>query len=108
EGIIRAVRSLSPQIILCDEIGTNDECEAIAQGLNSGVDFVVTLHSSTRRELVSKPQLRRLAQTGVFSCAVILDGAQKPCSVKEIYKMEELYNEICGACASARSVCSGW
>lgn len=107
QGILRAVRSLSPQVILCDEVGTNDECEAIMQGLNSGVSFVVTIHSGSKQELVSKPQFRRLADSGVFKYAVVLDGASNPCFVNEIYKMEELYNEIYGTHSFTCGVCSG-
>ena len=107
QGILRAVRSLSPQVILCDEVGTNDECEAIMQGLNSGVSFVVTIHSGSKQELVSKPQFKKLADSGVFKYAIILDGADKPCSVNEVYKMEELYNEIHRADSSACCVCAG-
>lgn len=105
EGILRAVRSLSPEVILCDEIGTNDECLAITQGLNSGVNFVVTLHSGSKEELLSKPQFHHLIKTGVFRYAVILDGVQNPCSVKEIYKTEEICNEIHRACVFADGVC---
>lgn len=105
EGILRAVRSLSPQVILCDEIGTNDECTAITQGLNSGVNFVVTLHSGSKEELILKPQFLHLIKTGVFKHVVILDGAQNPCSVKEIYKTEELCNEIHRTCTFADGVC---
>lgn len=107
EGIMRAVRALSPQVIICDEIGTNDECDAVAQGLNSGVSFVVTLHAGSISELVSKPQFKRLANTGVFDCVIILDGAQNPCSVKEFYKMEELHNEVRRTCSFTCGICSG-
>lgn len=111
DGILMAVRSLSPQVILCDEIGTNDECEAIMQGLNTGVNFIVTIHSGTREELSRKPQFKKLVNSGAFGYAVILDGAQKPCTVKEIYKTKELYNEIrrtdsfaCGICPVGQGV----
>ncbi len=106
EGILRAVRSLSPQVILCDEIGTSAEVEAVTQGLNSGVNFVVTIHSGSKDELVSKPQFRELINTGVFRYAVILDGAKKPCTIKEIYKTEELYNEVHRTRPAACGICS--
>jgi len=106
EGILRAVRSLSPQVILCDEIATNDECDAITQGLNSGVNFVVTLHSGTKEELASKPQFHRLVRTGVFRYAVLMEGAENPCSVKEICKTEEIYNEVRRTCVFTDGVCS--
>lgn len=103
-GILMAVRSLSPQVILCDEIGTNEECEAIMQGLNSGVSFVVTIHSGSKSELVFKPQFQKLIGSGIFKNVVVLDGASKPCDIKGIYKTEELCDEIHRTCSSACGV----
>ena len=94
EGIVRAVRALSPQIILCDEIGTVVEAQAIAQGLNSGVSFVVTVHASGVEELSLKPQFIKLAETGAFKYVVILDGASRPCVIKRICRMEDFYDEV--------------
>lgn len=37
-----ALRSLSPQVILLDELGGLDEVTALEQGLFSGVDFIAT------------------------------------------------------------------
>lgn len=56
DGIMISVRTLSPQIIVCDELGDTDEVNAVLDGLNCGVNFVLTLHCSTYEELTAKRQ----------------------------------------------------
>ena len=88
QGIIHAIRSLSPQIILFDEIGENDEIASIKQGLSSGVNFVFTVHAGTAAELSRREQIRRLYETGAFEHIVLLK--LKPFGDKEIYKIGDI------------------
>ncbi len=96
EGILLAVRSLSPQVIICDEVGTDEEIAAMEAGFNSGVSFIVSIHASTRRELLSKPQMHRLLSSGIFEKAVLLSDENRPCEIKDIFEAEDLLCEICG------------
>ena len=50
QAVQMALRTLSPQVILLDELGGLDEVTALEQGLFSGVDFVATLHAATPEE----------------------------------------------------------
>ena len=36
-GMIMAIRSLSPEVLICDEIGTEGDLEALNMAFNSGV-----------------------------------------------------------------------
>ena len=36
-----AIRSLSPEVLICDEIGTMDEIEALSMAFNSGVKMIL-------------------------------------------------------------------
>lgn len=76
EGIELATRLLSPQIIVCDELGGEDETEALLSAQHSGVLFVASVHAKTREELVRKPNVRALIQGGLFSvfCRLEWDG----------------------------------
>ena len=50
-GIEQAVRTLSPEVILLDEIGSRREAEAILGVLGCGVQTVATAHAATAEEL---------------------------------------------------------
>lgn len=93
-AITTAVKTLSPQIIACDEIATSGEVEAIRLGVNTGVRFIVTIHASNFSELVSRPQVERLLETYSFDRVVMLKGGSEPCRIKEIYDSGELRDEI--------------
>ena len=76
EGIMIGLRSFSPDIIVCDEIATDEEAAAVEAGVNSGVCFALSIHARDERELKTKPVLKRLLLTGAFSSVILLSGRQ--------------------------------
>lgn len=76
EGIMIGLRSFSPDIIICDEVSTYEETEAIISGVNSGVCFALSIHARDERELKSKPILKKLLGTGEFEKIILLSGAR--------------------------------
>jgi stage III sporulation protein AA len=93
EGILTAVRTLSPQIIICDEIGTEEEVRAVEQSLNAGVSVIASIHAGTKEELVSRRQVALLLKTGAFQNVVLLRGSGKPGEISEICMAGELLHE---------------
>ncbi len=74
EGILIGLRSFSPEIIICDEIATDEEAQAVEAGLCSGVDFVLSMHAGSEAELRTKPLLKRLLESGCFENIVLLSN----------------------------------
>ncbi len=74
EGILIGLRSFSPDIIICDEIASLAEVSAIETGLNSGVNFALSIHARDERELRAKPILKRLLVSGEFRNVVLLSA----------------------------------
>ncbi|MGN1193954.1 MAG: ATPase, T2SS/T4P/T4SS family, partial [Acutalibacteraceae bacterium] len=93
KAIMMAVRTMSPQIIALDEVGTEEEINAIEQAVNSGVRFILTVHAATYDELVTRPQIERLINTYSFDYVCLL-SADKVCEIKEIYDSREIRDEI--------------
>ncbi len=91
EAIMIALRSFSPQIIICDEVGTPQEVEAIRAGLNAGVSFIASVHASTSGDLISRPQIKELILTGAFEKVVLLSHEH---GKMNFYDAKELENEI--------------
>lgn len=92
KGIEIAVRTLSPEIIAFDEIGTCAETEVVCSGLNSGISFIMTIHCNDRKSLALRPQYRRLAEHGAADFCVFLRGTGE---IAEIISAKELENEDC-------------
>lgn len=77
EGILNAVRTLAPNVIICDEIGGEREAEAICEGLNAGVTVISTIHACNVDELYRREQFKKLLKTGAFEKVVFLkDGCR--------------------------------
>lgn len=53
-GIMTALRVMSPQIIICDEIGSEEDFKALYQASNSGVYVAASIHSADMDELKRK------------------------------------------------------
>ena len=89
DGIIQAVRTLSPQLIVCDEIGTKADCEAVRLGINSGVAFAAAVHAADANELLNKTYVMRLIKCGAFAKIAFLKSG-RPCCLEKIIDAREL------------------
>jgi len=75
EGIMLALRSLAPQVIVCDELGGADDAAALQAGLNAGVRFAATVHAESAQQALERPVVKPLLACGAFDWLVQLDGA---------------------------------
>ncbi len=73
KGMETALRTLSPQLIICDEIGSYEDSEAVKNSFGSGVPTVVTTHGSTADEVRKKAYIKELCDMGAFSHIIGLD-----------------------------------
>lgn len=91
-AIENAVKTLSPQLIVCDEVATQREIEAIVYGVNCGVRFLVGVHASSRSELLHRPQVQKLLSTRAFDRAVLL-ASSPPGTVTSILAGRTLFGD---------------
>lgn len=80
EGIMCALRSLAPEVIICDEIGS--DAEEIRQCMNCGVKIIVSAHAGSIAELLSRTALRELLP--LFDKAALLGGRGRLAELSEI------------------------
>ena len=74
KGIEMAVRTLSPELIVCDEIGNMDEVEVIKFGFSSGTSFILSVHLKSIEDLLRNQIATKLIATREFSYIVFLRG----------------------------------
>jgi len=66
-GIEIALRLLSPQVILCDEIGSPEEADAMGRIGRGGCLVFASAHGASKEEMLSRPSLAGLCREGVFA-----------------------------------------
>ncbi len=86
-GINMAIRTLSPEMIFCDEISTFEDVDAILNGHGSGVRFAATIHSESFEELKKRNISVPLLQSGVFEYAAFLKNGLHPAEIKELRRL---------------------
>jgi len=69
------LRSMAPEVIATDEIGTAADVRALRKAVCSGVSVIATMHSSLRDFTVPDP---------LFEKAIFLSSNPKPGTVCEI------------------------
>ena len=97
QGILTAVRCLSPDAVVCDEVGGAEEIEAISGCLNAGVAVIASAHAASLREVYERRPLRALLETGAFSRLVLLEGGAHPCRVRDIVEVGDWYAQMAGS-----------
>ncbi len=94
KGIMNAIKTMSPDIIALDEIGERDEIDGIIKGVNSGIGFLATVHASDYNDLLKRPQIKQVIDTGAFSKIVLLKSSANPGEAEGIYDVSEVRDEI--------------
>ncbi|MBQ9744970.1 MAG: hypothetical protein IJW19_07590 [Clostridia bacterium] len=77
EAITLATRTMTPQLIICDEISTKEEADAVLYSVGCGVTIIATTHASSIEELKSKEILFRHLQKSIFKYAL---GVKRSCN----------------------------
>lgn len=99
-GMLLAIRSLSPEYLLCDELGTAQEADALVQSVNAGATVIASIHAGSLQELAARPQARALLQSGAFETVALLESG-KPGRIKGLVKAGDLLAENSGGGVSA-------
>lgn len=85
-GILSAVKIMSPQLIVCDEIGTKEDLEALDYAVNSGVNIISTMHSNSIEDVYKKPYMKELFERNAFDYIVLLGTEKNLCKAVDIRK----------------------
>jgi stage III sporulation protein AA len=84
EGMLMAIRSLSPDIVVTDEIGRIDDRDAILEATHAGVGVLATAHARNLDEWKNRPYMGELFSTKAFSRFVLLSRRLGPGTVEQV------------------------
>ena len=71
------------QVVIADEIGTEDDAEAVKNCIFCGVSVVTTIHGASFEDL-SKTDLFEMAEKHIFDYLVFLSDKPSAGTVKEV------------------------
>jgi stage III sporulation protein AA len=83
-GMRMALRALGPELLATDELGGEDDAEAVLDCAYAGVTVLATAHAASLEELRHRPSIARLMREGVFRRQVLLGGQPRPGSVLRV------------------------
>lgn len=92
DGIMTAVKVMSPEVIVCDEIGADEDFNALVYALNSGVKIIATCHCENSDELIKKPVISKLIDYGAFDIALMLGDRQ---NLGQVTAVKKFGRELC-------------
>lgn len=88
-AVVTAVKVMSPDVLVCDEIGTKGDLEALEYALNSGVRLVCTCHAADFDDLKKRPAVGRLMKQGYFDFAAMLGTGAMCGRLTAFYKLKD-------------------
>ncbi len=83
EGSLLMLRSMSPDVIVTDELGEEEEGRVLSKLASSGVNLISTIHAKNREDLKKRKEIASM--TEFFSCFVTLSRRNGVGTVEEIY-----------------------
>lgn len=84
EGVMLLIRSMSPDVVITDELGRSEDAAAVEEAANAGVALIATVHGGGLADLARRPSLRQLLATGVFRRIILLGRERGPGTVLDV------------------------
>jgi len=84
KGMLMMIRSMSPRVIITDEIGNEGDREAVISVLNAGVKIITSAHGYNISELKSRREVLKLIEDRIFERYVVLGNSNGPGTLVEV------------------------
>lgn len=84
EGLMMLIRSMSPEVLICDELGRAEDALALEDAANAGVPVIATAHAKDEGELMSRPVLAQLIAKRAFARVVLLSRRAGPGTIERV------------------------
>lgn len=85
EGMMMMIRSMSPDVIVVDEIGSEQDANSIHEAMYAGIRVLATAHGRDIEDILRKPVLRELITQQLFARIVVLGKRTGNISPAQIY-----------------------
>lgn len=87
-GMQMAVRSMAPDVVCTDEIGTVEDIAAIKYLARTGVKFITTMHGNSLQDVLFT-DMKELIDKGYIDLAIVLSKREGIGTIEEIYNLKD-------------------
>ncbi|GEO25797.1 stage III sporulation protein AA [Alicyclobacillus acidoterrestris] len=84
QGMLMAIRSLSPDIVVTDEIGRSEDVTAILEATHAGVSVITTAHALRVEDWRMRPNMETLFQSKAFDRYILLSRRRGPGTIEAV------------------------
>lgn len=95
EGMMMLIRSMAPDILAVDELGSKRDIEAMHQAIQCGCKMLATIHGFSIEEIERKEYMKTVMKEQLFDRYMLLGKKNNRCIIIGIYDKE-------------RRLCSNW
>jgi stage III sporulation protein AA len=85
EGMMMMIRAMSPEVIVVDEIGREEDASAIHEALHAGIRIIASAHGHDLDDIRQRPVMQKLIASEVFSRYIILHSSEGTPTVQAVY-----------------------
>ena len=86
KGMIMAIRSLSPEVVVCDELGTDKDIEALIMAYNSGVKIITSIHGYGIGDLENRRIFKNILDNNILERIIVLSNREGAGTIEGVYK----------------------
>lgn len=73
EGMMMMIRSMSPEVLIVDEIGGMKDANAIREATYTGVEVICSIHGDSFTSVKKRPSTKSLIEEGIFDRYLLLE-----------------------------------
>lgn len=71
-GMMLVIRTMSPQVVAVDELGSKEDAQAAAYAVHCGCSIIGSVHAQDMEELAQKPVLQEMAAQACFERYLVI------------------------------------
>lgn len=87
-GMMMMLRAMSPKVVAIDELGSEEELEAVRVAASCGSKVVATMHGDSMEDLKRRKWMDIILREKLFEIVIFLKKEKGKCMVKNIFEVE--------------------
>ncbi len=85
QGMLMLIRSMAPQVIAVDEVGSPEDIHALEYAMQCGCTLIASVHGRDMEEISEKPVLSELVRRKRFERYVVLENRKHPGEIRAVF-----------------------